>query len=317
MDHAVLVANTYKAIDDKNKADAAERNRKYLEKIAEQERVAREKEKKEYEKLIADIEAIRAKRMRVNVDPIGSDGMTAKEREKVLKEEAERREYFQKKMDAITKKMQPQMQAFMLANTRSTLEKQFGLKQDAAKKENKVDAWLNSEKKKKLDDNLMATKAALNIAGNLVDEGSAAAKAIAIAQTGIDTYQSATAAYKAVVGIPVVGPFLAPVAAAAAIAAGLMSVRKILSTEVPKMGDGSAGGGAGGSAPSIEAPTVAGFSAPDINMGGGQNPTSQIAGTLAAASGKPIKAFVVSTDMSSQQALDRRTSRSATLSGGY
>jgi uncharacterized protein YfaP (DUF2135 family) len=83
------------------------------------------------------------------------------------------------------------------------------------------------------------------------------------------------------------------------------------------MGDGSAGGGAGGSAPSIEAPTVAGFSAPDINMGGGQNPTSQIAGTLAAASGKPIKAFVVSTDMSSQQALDRRTSRSATLSGGY
>lgn len=317
MDHAVLVANTYKAIDDKNKADAAERNRKYLEKIAEQERVAREKEKKEYEKLIADIEAIRAKRMRVNVDPIGSDGMTAKEREKVLKEEAERREYFQKKMDAITKKMQPQMQAFMLANTRSTLEKQFGLKQDAAKKENKVDAWLNSEKKKKLDDNLMATKAALNIAGNLVDEGSAAAKAIAIAQTGIDTYQSATAAYKAVVGIPVVGPFLAPVAAAAAIAAGLISVRKILSTEVPKMGDGSAGGGASASAPSIEAPTVAGFSAPDINMGGGQNPTSQIAGTLAAASGKPVKAYVVSTDMSSQQALDRRTSRSATLSGGY
>ena len=317
MDHAVLVANTYKAIDEKNKADAAERNRKYLEKIAEQERVAREKEKKEYEKLIADIEAIRAKRMRVNVDPIGADGMTAKEREKVLKEEAERKAYFQKKQDELTKKMQPQMQAFMLANTRNTLEKQFGLKQEAVKKENKIDAWLNSEKKKKLDDNLMATKAALNIAGNLVDEGSAAAKAIAIAQTGIDTYQSATAAYKAVVGIPVVGPFLAPVAAAAAIAAGLMSVRKILSTEVPKMGDGSAGGGASASAPSIEAPTVAGFSAPDINMGGGQNPTSQIAGTLAAASGKPVKAYVVSTDMSSQQALDRRTSRAATLSGGY
>jgi hypothetical protein len=317
MDHAVLVANTYKAIDEKNKADAAERNRKYLEKIAEQERVAREKEKKEYEKLIADIEAIRAKRMRVNVDPIGADGMTAKEREKVLKEEAERKAYFQKKQDELTKKMQPQMQAFMLANTRNSLEKQFGLKQEAVKKENKIDAWLNSEKKKKLDDNLMATKAALNIAGNLVDEGSAAAKAIAIAQTGIDTYQSATAAYKAVVGIPVVGPFLAPVAAAAAIAAGLMSVRKILSTEVPKMGDGSAGGGASASAPSIEAPTVAGFSAPDINMGGGQNPTSQIAGTLAAASGKPVKAYVVSTDMSSQQALDRRTSRAATLSGGY
>lgn len=317
LDNMKVVQDMIKAQDEKRKADAAERNRKYLEKLAEQEREAREKEKREYEKLIADIEAIRAKRMKLNVDPIGSDGMTAKEREKALKEEAERKEYFRKKDEELLKKMQPKMQAFFLANTKNALEKEFGLKQAAVKKEDKVLTWLNSEKKKKLDENLMATKAALNIAGNLVDEGSAAAKAIAVAQTGIDTYQSATAAYKAVVGIPVVGPFLAPVAAAAAIAAGLMSVRKILSTEVPKMGDGSGGSGASASAPSIEAPTVAGFSAPDINMGGGQNPTSQIAGTLAAASGKPVKAYVVSTEMSSAQALDRRTSRAATLSGGY
>ena len=97
-----------------------------------------------------------------------------------------------------------------------------------------------------------------------------------------------------------------------------MSVRKILSTEVPKMGDGSSGGGgesASGGVPTIEAPTVAGFSAPDVNIGNGQNPTSQIAGTLAAASGKPVKAYVVSTDMSSQQALDRRTSNAATFGG--
>ena len=319
-EHAKLVYDTYKAIDDKNKADALERKRKYLEKQEELQKIADEKEKKDLEKQLALIESVRKRFSKGEFDVIGSDGLTAAQREKGLKEEAARKEYYQKKMDDLTKKMQPQMQAWMLANTRSSLEKQFGLKQAAVKKENAVDAWLNSEKKKKLDQNLMATKAALNIAGNLVDEGSAAAKAIAIAQTGIDTYQSATAAYKAVVGIPVVGPFLAPVAAAAAIAAGLMSVRKILSTEVPKMGDGSSGGGgesASGGVPTIEAPTVAGFSAPDVNIGNGQNPTSQIAGTLAAASGKPVKAYVVSTDMSSQQALDRRTSRAATLSGGY
>ena len=319
-EHAKLVYDTYKAIDDKNKADALERKRKYLEKQEELQKIADEKEKKDLEKQLALIESVRKRFSKGEFDVIGSDGLTAAQREKALKEEAARKEYYQKKMDDLTKKMQPQMQAWMLANTRSSLEKQFGLKQAAVKKENAVDAWLNSEKKKKLDQNLMATKAALNIAGNLVDEGSAAAKAIAIAQTGIDTYQSATAAYKAVVGIPVVGPFLAPVAAAAAIAAGLMSVRKILSTEVPKMGDGSSGGGgesASGGVPTIEAPTVAGFSAPDVNIGNGQNPTSQIAGTLAAASGKPVKAYVVSTDMSSQQALDRRTSRAATLSGGY
>jgi hypothetical protein len=319
-EHAKLVYDTYKAIDDKNKADALERKRKYLEKQEELQKIADEKEKKDLEKQLALIESVRKRFSKGEFDVIGSDGLTAAQREKALKEEAARKEYYQKKTDELTKKMQPQMQAWMLANTRSSLEKEFRLKQAAVKKESAVDAWLSSEKKKKLDQNLMATKAALNIAGNLVDEGSAAAKAIAIAQTGIDTYQSATAAYKAVVGIPVVGPFLAPVAAAAAIAAGLMSVKKILSTEIPKMGDGSGGAGgasASGGVPTIEAPTVAGFSAPDVNIGNGQNPTSQIAGTLAAASGKPVKAYVVSTDMSSQQALDRRTSRAATLSGGY
>ena len=162
----------------------------------------------------------------------------------------------------------------------------------------------------------MAVKAGLNIAGNLVDQGSAAAKAIAVAQTGIDTYQSATAAYKATVGIPVVGPFLAPIAAAAAIAAGLISVNKILSTQVPKMGDGS-GGGASADAVSMTpptAPTIPSMQFNDSSLNvGGNNPTSQIANTLAQTTKQPIKAYVVSTDMSSTQALDRRTNSAATF----
>ena len=174
-----------------------------------------------------------------------------------------------------------------------------------------IDKWLYSEKKKNLDQNLMATKAALNIAAGLVDQGSDAAKAVAVAQTTIDTYQSATAAYKAVAGIPIVGPGLAIAAAAAAIAAGIMNVNKIVSTKVPKMNDAASASAGGGI--DITPPSMPALSLPTFNLGGGANPTSQIADTLAAASMKPVRAYVVSSDITSQQALDRRTNRAAVL----
>ena len=50
-------------------------------------------------------------------------------------------------------------------------------------------------------------------------------------------------------------------------------------------------------------------------MGQGINPSAQIAQTIGAAQ-KPIQAYVVSTQISSQQALDRRTNRAATFSAG-
>jgi len=49
-------------------------------------------------------------------------------------------------------------------------------------------------------------------------------QAVSIVQTTISTAESAVAAYKALVGIPIVGPLLAPAAAAAAIAAGAIQV---------------------------------------------------------------------------------------------
>jgi hypothetical protein len=81
----------------------------------------------------------------------------------------------------------------------------------------------------------------------------------------------------------------------------------------------------GGSSPTLSSsapaaptvPTVSKLAAPTIT--GAQTPAtpgSQIAGTLAQSSGNPIKAYVVSGDVTSQQALDRRTTRAATFSGG-
>lgn len=60
-------------------------------------------------------------------------------------------------------------------------------------------------------------------------EASTAYKAFAIAQATIATYTSAIEAYKSTASIPVVGPFLAPVAAATAVAAGLANIAKIRS----------------------------------------------------------------------------------------
>jgi 3-isopropylmalate dehydrogenase len=81
-------------------------------------------------------------------------------------------------------------------------------------------------------------------------------------------------------------------------------------------GGGTIPGRAGaGSAPAI--PQIEKTAVPQITGTTGQaSPGAQIAGTLAQSSGQPIKAYVVSGDVTSQQALDRRTTRAATFSGG-
>jgi hypothetical protein len=56
--------------------------------------------------------------------------------------------------------------------------------------------------------------------------------------------------------------------------------------------------------------------APQVTTTAGASPTSQIAQTIGAAQNKPIVAQVVSTAVSSQAALDRRTNTAATFGGG-
>lgn len=66
---------------------------------------------------------------------------------------------------------------------------------------------------------------------SVAGEQTAVGKAAAIAETTIATYQSATAAYKALAGIPIVGPTLGFVAAGLAVTSGLLNVSKIASTK--------------------------------------------------------------------------------------
>jgi hypothetical protein len=152
---------------------------------------------------------------------------------------------------------------------------------------------------------------ALGTIADAVGRNTVAGKALAVAQATIDTYMGAT---KALGTYP---PPFGAIAAGTVILAGLLNVKKIISTKIPSM-PGAKGGSSGGgsiSAPSITAPTIPSIQAPQIQTTAGQNPTAQIAQTIGA-SQKPIKAYVVSQDISSQQALDRRTNRAATFIAG-
>jgi len=142
----------------------------------------------------------------------------------------------------------------------------------------------------------------LKQAASLLGEATGAGKALAIAATTIDTYQSATAAYKSLAGIPVVGPALGGIAAGVAVASGLANVKKILSVKVPGGGGGGGNVPSGGNAPS----------APQFNVVGNSG-VNQLAGIMATNEQTPVKAYVVPSDVTTGQSLDRNIIRNASL----
>ena len=93
---------------------------------------------------------------------------------------------------------------------------------------------------------LDTAQASLNAIGQLFGQQTAIGKAAAVAETAINTYRSATAAFAALAGIPFVGPALGAIAAGAAITAGLANVRKILSVKSGLPGDTGGGAPVGG-----------------------------------------------------------------------
>jgi hypothetical protein len=126
-----------------------------------------------------------------------------------------------------------------------------------------------------------------------------AGKAAAIASTTISTYLAAQNAYASQMAIPSPdAPFRAALAAGLAITAGLANVNAIINTQTPM--------GGGGESASIPQPQ-----APRFNVVGasGVNQLAQVVGQ----SQEPIKAYVVSSEVSSQQSLDRNKVMSASL----
>ena len=126
-------------------------------------------------------------------------------------------------------------------------------------------------------------------------------KAASTANALIDTYKSATGAYASLSAIPVVGPVLGAAAAGAAIAAGLANVKAIQSQNFTS---------SGGSQANIPTPNTPNanqqLASPNFNVVGAS-------GVSQAESLGPVKAYVVSGDVTTAQALDRNRINNATF----
>lgn len=170
------------------------------------------------------------------------------------------------------------------------------------KNENEI-AWSEMTEQKKAE---ISTNG-LNNLSKILGEESAAGKAAAIGAATISTYQSATDSYKSLAGIPIIGPALGFAAAGAAIAAGVANVKRISSTKVP--------GGRSVASPSISgvggsAPVVS--QAPQFNVVGTSG-TNQLAETIQGKSNEPMKAYVVASDVTTAQSLERNIVSSASI----
>jgi hypothetical protein len=151
--------------------------------------------------------------------------------------------------------------------------------------------------------NLQAYSQGLGAIANLVGQNTAFGKAAAVASTTIDTYLGAQKAYTSqlVPGDPS-SVVRASIAAGVAVANGIANVRSILKTQTP------GGASAGGSTPSK--PNIRTF---DPTQTGAGTPTTTEGANVVTPQQSVVKAYVVSSDMTSQQEADKKINDLATL----
>lgn len=163
----------------------------------------------------------------------------------------------------------------------------------------KIDDLAKEAKLESLKDIGEGLMAASEIAGKSTGLG----KGLAIAATTVSTYGAAQKAYDSqlVVGDPT-SIVRAQIAAASAVVQGLAKVKAIMAVKTPAMKGGDSVSGVG--AMNVEAP--------DFNVVG-QSATSQLVGAVQNQFGGALRAYVVSSDISSAQELDRKINTTAVI----
>ena len=143
----------------------------------------------------------------------------------------------------------------------------------------------------------------LNMIAQLAGEGSEIGKAAAVASATISGIEGVQNAYSTAQKSPITALFPAYPIVQAGLAAAFSAkqIQTILSTPKPTAG----GGGGGAAAPSQR-------QAPSFNVVGAA-PESQLAQTIGEREDKPVKAFVVSNDVTTAQSLDRNIIESASI----
>ena len=172
--------------------------------------------------------------------------------------------------------------------------------EEARQAKAKIDKLETESKLEALDNIGKGLISASKIAG----ESTGVGKALAVAGTLVSTYSAAQKAYDSqiIVGDPT-SQLRANIARAAAILSGLANVKAIMSVKSPAMKETtSVSGGTG--AISVQAP--------DFNVVG-QGGVNQLGQVIGAQFGQPLRAYVVSGDITSAQELDRSITTGATI----
>lgn len=152
------------------------------------------------------------------------------------------------------------------------------------------------------------TEAKIDLAGQalgalqgLAKEGSDASKALAVGQAVLDAYKSIQATFANASANPssILFPGYPYVQAGIAAVNAFATVRKITAVDPMRT-------------TTPTAPTQRGASQPSFNIVGA-SPENQLAQALSERESKPVRAYVVSQEVSNQQALDRNVQQTATL----
>ena len=163
--------------------------------------------------------------------------------------------------------------------------------QENANTQVSIEKDLNKNKKQ-------LTTQALTDMATIVGKNSKFGKAIAIVQAIRDTYAGANKALAQ-------GGIFGFIGAAAVIAGGIANVKTITSTPEPTPPSGASVGGSG-SVPAMP-------SAPPAFNVVGQGETSQLADAIGSQASEPVRAYVVSNDVTTAQGLERNIVEGATI----
>jgi hypothetical protein len=137
-------------------------------------------------------------------------------------------------------------------------------------------------------------------------EGSRIAKAVQVADATRTAIITAMQAYKSAVGIPVVGAVLGPIAAAAALAAGMANVRKIINTPDPT-------GAAAPATPSVSLAEPQGNVSTDALVNAEQGVPQDVAIIQDQTARRPVKSYVVASDVTAEQEIERKREEDVTI----
>ena len=154
--------------------------------------------------------------------------------------------------------------------------------------------------------NLDKTASVLQSFSAIAGEETAAGKAFAVAAATINTYRGVSDALAATTVTPFETALKFANAAAIGVA-GIANVKKILSVKTPASRGGGAQSAPSG-APTRDAPPIP----PAFNVVGASE-TNQLADAIGGQTQEPVKAFVVSSDVSTAQELDRNIIEGASI----